>query len=1852
MRRLIIFLSSFSIALMAGIAALPGFAEDIEVYKDQVITTISSDENRPNILFVLDRSSSMAYYEYDAQGNKLYNKTKRIERLTEALLQVLDDPTMDKANIGLATFSNNIGELTARGAAINFPIADVNSDANEIYGEEDTPLPVSQPISESSDDAEESQSGTVVVDSANLEMVTTLPPDMKKEAVEIYTTVAQPVTDDVSRIEVRTAGVFDRTAYNVAREILGGGSKPAGTMCFGFGSTWLGGGGSSKPADATSPLWGDGIVGMRFTGFTIPKGATILDSKIEFTNNTLANTSKTNLTIYGTANPTAFQIPWGVGKSDKKDHPAVMKNTDMCSDIALPSNLVPAYPAAASQITKNWSKTENYALWTDQQMGNWAASGRYATSDLSAIMQEIVEKNSDLNKDTTSVGFQFIRTDHVPTFNASSFDINAGRRFLELDDWAQNKATSSQMPKLTISYTMDPPQNQTVGLRFQTINIPSGATIRSAVLQFSSGESKATAANLVIRAEKTGDAQPFEAKDNNITSRTPSTASVQWTPTEWVKGQTYNSPELKDVVQEVVKQSSWCGGNSMAFLISSDKTGLRNALAFDYVDSTGNETWAPPTLKIEYELPSSTTKGCSKSIFTTSVKSALDDAEEELTDQSGSKTGTLYLKDITGAMEMGVYETPRMIGVRFNSIPIAKGSTIAKAQLVFNGKTDTDASIKAANLKISGELVANSSTFGALAADGKSYSANSGELSNRPKTATVAWSIDASTPWLSGKTYTSPDLKTVVQAIVNQGGWKANNSMSFFVEGTGVRKTFAYENNPLKSVSLRIEVLGPLASSDGSTLTTVRERLKQKVLQMSNGIGGSTNLVPAVYEMAQYFSGAKVSYGQSRYDPASKNYTYASKLGANQLLAFYADAAKHRISHPGSQTGGRVVTPAGCTSSDPWSPNCADEKYEGSPTYIKPKDAKCAGNYMIFLTDGIATINGAQDNVQRMVGGSCMATTSDGGALTKYEQCGPDVIKFLNTKYNVTTHTIGFSLGTAYTNAQLNADGTKAKDAKGNIITTKTWVEDTLVTANNKSAMAYLKEWAKQGKGNFHEASSVSELVTAFTNIVNAAIVESTSYTAPSVSVNAFNRIYNDKDVYFSIFKPGQTPLWDGNVKKYTIGDGGKVLDKNGNVATDSAGNFLEDASSYWSSGDAMKVTQGGAGEVLNNNIYSRKIFTFLGDSKYTNVAAGKEAEKAKIINITKDKSNEIVATNKLLTKQLLLGTPNATDAQANSEMSDADREDLINWIRGNDRWAFGDPLHSSAVSVTYSTTKKYLFVGTNDGLIRMINAESGKEEWAFLPPELLAIQKTLKENEPNGERIYGIDATATKIERSKDGTPSRVLVIFPMRSGGRNIYALDVTTPLDPKLAWVIKGGTGVDKTGKANTTCPAGAADCTPGYERLGLTWSAPREINVKLENCPQGKSTGCTALVFGGGYNNGAEKNELAKDVKSGCTSNIGNAVYLVDAATGIRMWWASNSGSGADLELPGMNCEIPSEIAAYDSNLDSSPDTLYFGDLGGNVWRIDLNDGIDEAPKPFGSNHHSQVAKGSIGGKLAELSDGTVQGKRQFFYAPSVIRGTDTKYSSVGDHRLVTIVSGTRSNPLNKSIQNHFYALRDLSVNGLTVASGSEKQGGVAMQGGDRFKTMKLTDLADITDDLIQTGENEAAQALSDGQDYKTSGTYETKLKELQGKLGWYLKLVDTETQTWKGEKGFSSPIIFKGKVIFATYIPANEVTVSDPNSCSFSFSDGRSRWYVLNLQNGGAAYDFSDATSGNSAQAVDGTTVFGEANDRSTDNGHGVNTDLALFVSTDGVRVISNNLSSLEKVIFDNEVEPTFWMQEK
>ncbi|RWD68051.1 MAG: RTX toxin [Mesorhizobium sp.] len=147
----------------------------------------------------------------------------------------------------------------------------------------------------------------------------------------------------------------------------------------------------------------------------------------------------------------------------------------------------------------------------------------------------------------------------------------------------------------------DSSTRQTVGIRFTGIDIPQGAIITSAYIQFQANEVKIDAASLLIQGDDTDDASPFTTAAFNVSSLPRTTASTAWTPDPWTtigeQGLAERTPDLSAIVQEIVDRSGWAALNDMAFLITG--TGTRTADSYEY-----NPAGAP-LLHIEYILPGS-----------------------------------------------------------------------------------------------------------------------------------------------------------------------------------------------------------------------------------------------------------------------------------------------------------------------------------------------------------------------------------------------------------------------------------------------------------------------------------------------------------------------------------------------------------------------------------------------------------------------------------------------------------------------------------------------------------------------------------------------------------------------------------------------------------------------------------------------------------------------------------------------------------------------------------------------------------------------------------------------------------------------------------------------------------------------------------------------------------------------------------------------------------------------------------------------------------------------------------------------------------------------------------------------
>ena len=166
----------------------------------------------------------------------------------------------------------------------------------------------------------------------------------------------------------------------------------------------------------------------------------------------------------------------------------------------------------------------------------------------------------------------------------------------------QITASTDDAEEATISQNMDLISGDldigttVVGLRFPGLNIPQGATIINAYVQFGADENAVTASSLTIAGEDIDSASTFTSANGNISSRTPTSSSVAWSPPEWARrdaGPDQRTPNLNSVIQEIVSRPGWNSGNAIALMISGP--GNRPAESTD-----GNFPELAPIFHIEF----------------------------------------------------------------------------------------------------------------------------------------------------------------------------------------------------------------------------------------------------------------------------------------------------------------------------------------------------------------------------------------------------------------------------------------------------------------------------------------------------------------------------------------------------------------------------------------------------------------------------------------------------------------------------------------------------------------------------------------------------------------------------------------------------------------------------------------------------------------------------------------------------------------------------------------------------------------------------------------------------------------------------------------------------------------------------------------------------------------------------------------------------------------------------------------------------------------------------------------------------------------------------------------------------
>lgn len=785
-----------------------------------------------------------------------------------------------------------------------------------------------------------------------------------------------------------------------------------------------------------------------------------------------------------------------------------------------------------------------------------------------------------------------------------------------------------------------------------------------------------------------------------------------------------------------------------------------------------------------------------------------------------------------------------------------------------------------------------------------------------------------------------------------------------------------------------------------------------------------------------------------------------------------------------------------------------------------------AGRYMLGKTadygkastypDAASSQNGANTYVSPIDGGECQSNNivflSDGAPSNDADNKKIDSTAGACTdSWSCMRSAAAFMKTTAY-----------AHDSKKSYVNTYMIGFGPEVTTKGSVPYVGMESVAGAGGGQFFPASDVDSLVTSFETIFSNLADSNAAMASPGVAVNQLNRSQHLDQLYYGVFKPKTTKRWPGNLKRYRLNaSNATVVDFKGAAAIDASTTYFSvNAASWWGNGavDGNDATKGGAAERQTSAV-----------TVYTDVPG----------------SNSIYALN--------AASPPTSLSNSNN----------VKWLQGYDvdndngegesgfRQSMGAPMHAQPVMVAYgSGVNDYaVFIGTNDGLLHSINVENGSQNWAWIPSDLHENVAKLRENAAigsGGSPVYGLDGSWTVVTAG-----SKRLLVGGMRQGGSNYYALGLSKTSKtaaPTLEWVIRPSTST-------------------AFSRLGKTWSQPQLINVRIAGVPK------SVLIFGGGLDDGKYNSDVSTTAISTTSENQGNAVYMVDALTGSLLWWGSSSvgaTSSSASAVAEMKYSVPGGIRAVDKNFDGYVDHLYFGDVSGQIFRVDMDNTIG-APRLV-KRVEVLAQLGGSEGNTGKDDD------RRFYETPAVVYAVDANDKL---YAAVTIGSGDRNFPrTNTATKDRFYMIRDYDAARFDIVANANPsdvnqpwmdEAGVGHAGTENLATyptaFKTGSLADLT---------------------STFGADATK-KANESK-GWYISL------SGKGEKVLSTPYIFSRltsagdleyEVNFNTF---SLTTTSSSKNCS-PVAGSTSIWKVL-LNNAGPVSSLDDSKDNGSGDGGD------------------------------------------------------------
>ncbi|MDH1362874.1 PilC/PilY family type IV pilus protein [Acinetobacter johnsonii] len=748
--------------------------------------------------------------------------------------------------------------------------------------------------------------------------------------------------------------------------------------------------------------------------------------------------------------------------------------------------------------------------------------------------------------------------------------------------------------------------------------------------------------------------------------------------------------------------------------------------------------------------------------------------------------------------------------------------------------------------------------------------------------------------------------------------------------------------------------------------------------------------------------------------------------------------------------------------------------------HISTSEAACAGYGVYFLTDG-EPVSDDQSAARTLINPYLKTKiTSCSGSW----QCVAAFAEPLQQKKNtenveVKTAIVGFGKDFSFTDKSDSSQNVEYV-AKQLGTYTDAWLEGKFKGNALEAAKAAVR--GQGGWYSANSKADIVSSVDNFVNSIKVPIPAITTGTS-AIPQDVLNTSVIQPYAYFPQFQPKPSEefrTWAGNLKKYKV-DEGLLKDKNNTALFSSAGVLNTTNEDLWTpnyaTGTTLTADQqslkalGGLLSRLNlkktGSNLNRKVFTSDGttltavDEAYIKGAPaargyylgllGYNVTTAQVAGLTTAQSVETLmasapelrqvgavmhSTPVLLTQS---GKITFVPAQAAKEAVPATATEPA------------QPAVAARAAYNDTTNRDdYILFGTTQGVLHVVKAgksdeittvgnTAGEEVFAFVPQEMLAAQgkafldpqqTVIEGSTTNGMNnlYYGVDGVWTARTEYVYDTANETFKVYDsatkygkqwvyggLRMGGRSYYALDLTkmaeaTDNQPRIKFRINPVTSsVDgfATPSDQTTRYANLA-------KMGQSWSKPTIANV------QWKGKRRLVMFVGGGYDSGYETFNYDQ------TNGVGAGVYMFDANTGEFLWstYDAKAAVGAATTYIGHGDELKysvvSQIKGVDRDGDGDVDHLYFGDLGGQVFRVDLN-----------STHSASGTAANYAKQITRIYNGHVaNGVSPRFYempAFTVYQGTGGLFA------VISIGSGNRSTPLLGKQVNGAYI-----VNGETAA----------------------------------------------------------------------------------------------------------------------------------------------------------------------------------------------------------------------